>query len=122
MTKKEAIQAMLEGKKVRKTDWKSKAFIYFNEDYNMVDDKNCMCSFDGVNNEENGEEYIDYVDWDTAYNHMLKGGVAAIEKRKHTLWENLLMYFNGEGWEECTYLYNILSQAKWRLLESEDDE
>jgi len=117
MTKKEAIMAMLEGKKVRKTDWKSKAFIYFNEDYNMVDDKNCMCSFDGVSNEENWEEYIDYVAWNIAYEHMLKGGTAW-SQGLYRIEKGILKVKFGHGtWQESTVKFNEAARAKWKLLE-----
>ena len=130
MTKKEAIQAMLEGKKITADDWHSGEYIYFNEDGSFVNQRGNEANLNGCKSLEY-KEYIELVDWNTAYNHMSNGGIVKYISTSDIVYMykiiNEYLYVKDTTnrdlrWELSVRQYNNLISFKFQLLEREDDE
>ena len=73
MNNKEAMTALVEGKKIRDKYWNLNAYVKLNEEGNIIDYLNNSIA---LRFHEGGvwEEYIEYVDFNTAMQHAADGG------------------------------------------------
>ncbi len=80
MTTKEIMELLLKDKKLTSKNWRKNQYIYLDKSGNLVDEKGEPIFFSIVRSysfDTNSlEEYIEYVDFNTALNHMLNGGKA----------------------------------------------
>ena len=85
MNNKEAMTALVEGKKIRDKYWNLNVYVKLNEEGNIIDYLNNSIA---LRFHEGGvwEEYIEYVDFNTAMQHIANGGRA---KRKN--WDYAIM-------------------------------
>ena len=77
---KEIMEALLQGKKLRKVRWGLNEYVYLNDVGELETESKEIC--DRLDLCVNYEEYIEYVDFFTMIKHVLNGGKA---KRKHWL-------------------------------------
>ena len=99
MNNKEAMTALVEGKKIRDKYWNLNAYVKLNEEGNIIDYLNNSIA---LRFHEGGvwEEYIEYVDFNTAMQHIANGGMA---KRKNWKWS---IYINPDSVLEKIKVYN----------------
>ena len=77
---REIMEALLQGKKLRKVSWGLNEYVYLNNVGELETESKEIC--DRLDLCVNYEEYIEYVDFFTMIKHVLNGGKA---KRKHWL-------------------------------------
>ena len=75
MTEKEIMETLLEGKKLTSIEWNEKQYICLNKKGNLVDEKGNLYSL-YLSCVNKLEEYIEYVDFAQAMNHIAQGGKA----------------------------------------------
>ncbi len=93
MTTKEIMEALLQGKKLRGIEWKKEEYVYLDEKGNLIDEKGCSHSLYVLTPVENFEEYNEYVDFNTALNHMLDGGKA----KRLVFYTNVKLHCDSDG-------------------------
>ncbi len=79
MTEKQIMEALLQGKKLRDINWSNGKYVYLDDKGNLLGEKRksyllYLLDDDKIQNQY--IEYIEYVDFNTALNHMLDGGKA----------------------------------------------
>ena len=124
MTKKEAILAMLEGKKVRSSIWRVDEFLYFDDECSAFMDE------DGEEHDINGltegawGEYKELVTFHKALEHMCVPGNTAKaticdgeeQFKLNELGELLVWLKWAEKWDVRDYDFSTLNKSKWELM------
>ena len=109
---KEIMEALLQGKKLRKVRWGLNEYVYLNDVGELETESKEIC--DRLDLCVNYEEYIEYVDFNVAMKHIANGGKA---KRKN--W-NYAIFCNSNGMA----IFDDASETPYELkkqdIEAED--
>ena len=111
MTKSEAIYAMLDGEKVKLSNWIGETYIRFNGESFVREDGS---KFE-MNRERHGrwEPYVELVDFSKAWDHMMKGYEAKLYTSSYHILNNILRSRTGS----CANCSNEKITGKWILLD-----
>ncbi len=89
MTTREIMELLLKGKKLRNILWDKEEYVCLDKEGNLIDEKGNLL----LNCIDKIEEYIEYVDFNTALNHMLDGGKA----KRLVFGANVKLHCDSEG-------------------------
>jgi hypothetical protein len=108
MTTREIMELLLKDKKLRSTGWGEEEYVCLDEEGNLIDEKGNLHSLHLLSCIDNLKEYIEYVDFNTALDHMINGGKA---KRKNCIG----YFFSNDSVPLVLYKDDILAKD-WILL------
>lgn len=113
MNKKQAIEAMMQGKRVSKTEWSRSEYIHY-KDTHFVNERN---KEENINlyHDENWTIYNPFISFDSAIAHMKEGGQAVHDGYVYKVINDNLMYDDKGSFELCCLEMDMLNN-KWSLV------
>ena len=93
MTAKKIMELLLQGKKLRSIKWNKTEYVCLDKQGNLVDEAGNIHSLYLLSCIDELKEYIEYVDFVTALDHMLNGGKA----KRLAYGENVKLHCDSDG-------------------------